>query len=440
MRIGELFVALGFKVNNTPLDDTEKRMEKAAVQAGKLALVVNAANLAMLAMVDSAMKAAVSLHIFDTTTGQSTDELQRWAQAAQVAGLDADKLKASVMELADTRNAFAFGEPKNVGAWQLLGVDPTQDPFVVIERLRDRMNAIRDPNIMRGLLGKVGMEGVMPLLQMNAAEFAKAREGLIFSKDDLSTLVTLNREWQQLRITAKSFANQLSTALAPGLAVIAQLLKGIVQRGADFAKWLNSSNKDAETLRLVLQLLAAGMLAVGAGLVIATAAFTAMMVLTSPLVATFGLIGGGIAVLILMLDDLFTAAEGGQHVFDWDDARLKVDLLKTGLQLVLDTINGIKLAFGELNKLIQNPKQFLEDINMIVGGDLRLKNAEIENRGSKWAIPSRPGGAGGSWTQENNVQVTVDGAQSPEATARAVGRTVGAELSNAAYQMPVPEY
>lgn len=457
MKIGELFVALGFKVEGEPLERTERQMESAAIKAGKLALVVNAVNVAMIAMVESATRAAVSLRLWEQTTGGSTDELQRWGNAARIVGLQANELKGAIESLQDARNAFALGEPQNVGAWSILGVDPTQDPFAVLKALRARLAATKDANLMRGLLGKVGMAGVMPLLQAPADDFAKL-ERTILSRNQIDRLVELNREWQRLVVNLGALKNQISAGLAPALGMLASALGVVAHWLTIVTNYLSSGTTGAAVARFVLGALAIAFLAVGAAiafvaaglaglaalLALASPALLAVAAAAAPVLVVLGVIGAAIAMLVLLLDDFWTAADGGEHVFDWSLSLKAVDLMAKGLEKLLWLWDKLVAGF----KAGQRGFEFL-----LGGADGKgwawgpfgqawaqdPAQAAAQNKGSAWFAP-KTGGASGSWAQENKIEINVDGSRSPEDTANAVNRTIKRELENAGYQMPVPNY
>ncbi len=434
MKIGELFIALGFKVEGqAQFDDAQRGLRDAAGAATKLTLIINAANLALLAMVDSAVKVGQGLRLFEQTTGGSANELQRWSQAAQVAGVDANALKGGVMALLDARTAFALGEPQNVGAWQLLGVDPRQDPFVVLDALRVRLAQTRDPNLMRGLLGRVGLEGVMPVLQLNPAEFARFRRELTISPEQIDRLVSLNREWQRLKIGISAIKNELSAALAPALGVLARGLEFVANLVAKFTTWLNSGTLGARVMRVVLGSAAVIMLALGAAIAVVTAGLGALLALSTVLspallalaaplagillyaTAIIAVVGG----LALIIDDIITSLSGGKAV-----TRTIGEWL-AGFKAVQVVIEGIWAAWDALVKGFKATEAF---IGRVAAGD------------HSTLIPGEFGAGQRSFTQHNKVEIQVDGARSPEATGAQIGRSIRDEIAAASRQAPVPGY
>jgi hypothetical protein len=412
MTIGELIIKIGFAVTGkNTIPEAERSLKQMAATGTKLTIAVNAINWAMLAMVETAIKSAQALRIFEQTTGKSADDLQRWGQAAKVAGLGADALKQAVGKLNDARAAFMLGKPENVGAWSILGANPTEDPFVVLERLRSKVAAVKDPNIMRALLGEVGMEGVMPLLKMTNSEFAEFKKNLTVNSADIDKLVRLNKEWQRFLNALDVAKTKLAAVITPALTRLAKLFTGIARIVVDFTVWLNSGTTAANVFKGALNVIAVGMLALGAVLAIATAAFAALGVamaiaasglfaivapLVIPLLAVFALTAG-IAGLILLWQDFWTAIDGGKSLFDWSTEIAMVDWLAARITNFISVWDKMK--------------------NSIKRGISEMGMGESET-----FIPNSS--RGGSVNQNSVVNVQVDGAQSPEATGRAVAKSV----------------
>ena len=310
---------------------------------------------------------------------------------------------------------------------------------------------------MRGLLGKVGMAGVMPLLQAPAEDFAKL-ERTIMSRNQVDRLVALNREWQRLVVNLGAVKNQLAAGLAPALGFLAKIL-GVIASGLTMlTNWLNSAGIGAMLARVAIGVLAVAFLSLGAAIAVVAAGFAglaALLVLFSPavlavaaaaapLLAVIALIGAGVAALVLMLDDFWTAADGGDHVFDWSVSLKAVDLMAKGLEKLLWLWDKLAAGFKAGGRAFE----FLfggTDGNGWAWGPFgqawqqNQATMNAQNRGSAWAVP-RNGGAGGSWSTENNVEIKIDGARSPGETADAVNRSLRRELDGAAYQAPVPNY
>lgn len=384
----------------------------------------------MLAMIVISAKAAQALVNFSNSTGQSATRLQVWENVAQTVGLKAEQLRGAVQALLDTRNAFALGEPQSVGIWQLLGVSPVGDPIAIIQALRKRVQAGMDPNMMRGLLGRVGMEGIMPLLQLSEEDFGNAQEamrGFVLNDDELRRLAKLNGEIARLRVGLTSLRNQISTGLAPVMGHFLRLATEATKKIVDFAHWLNGSSAAADRVRIGLGLVAASLTAIAVGAAI-------LVAVLSPIALPLLKVVAIVSLLILLIDDMVTSFAGGQSLTrfagEW----------WASLQPVATVLETILKTWDAILKLPALGKAGFEDFfKVFTPTQAEIDRMSAANRGAAWFAPNRnASAAGGSVNQENNVEITVNGAQGAEATGRAVGRSVKDEINSATYQMPVP--
>lgn len=451
MKIGELFIALGFKVQGRQdFDDAQKGLKRAAIDATKLTVAVNAVNLALLALMNTGLRFAVGMKNFTLQTGLSSQALQEWQHRAAVSDVTAGELAKTVEELQDVRASFALGEPKDVGVWSLLGVDPRQDPFAVLDALRAKLLAIEDVGVARNLAARVGISAnVFQMLRASNDEFSKWRKQFEVTKAQEADLIRLNRAWQNLRYELTAIRVQIAAALAPMFELLVRVVSWATKKIAEFNAWLNSSAEVAELFRFFLGAIAVAFLLFGAASAVAAAglaALSAVMVLLSPAVVALlpligelavflGLLVGFIVAVVLAVDDMVASFMGGKAI------TRDIGEWLAGFELVAKAIEKIwALWDGFMKARAAGQRGFERFFGQFADDDRSFRIANEQNRGARWAVPSaqRPGGAGGSWTQENNIEIKVDGARSPEVTGRAVGRSVRDEINNAAYQAPVP--
>lgn len=456
MTIGSLFIALGFKVTGRQqFDDARLNLKHAAIDATKLTLAINAVNVALLALMETGTRFAVGMKNFTLQTGLSSQELQEWQHRAEVNDVTAAELTETIKGLQDERAAFALGEPKNVGAWSLLGVDPRQDPFVVLDQLRTKLLAIQDVGIARNLAEKVGISAnVFQMLRAANDEFSKWRKQFEVTKQQEERLIRLNRAWKDLRYNLTAIRVQLAAALAPALEGLATVLSWLTKKFAEFNAWLNSSAVVAKAFRFLLGALAIAFLIVGAASAVVAAglaALSAMFVLLSPAVAALlpllveaaafvALLTAFIVALVLAIDDMIMSFTGGKSVLRDIGEGIGEWLSQFDSVLsVMEVIDALLQKIAATWKALNGQKAFEKLFGSFTSDDLSRQIERQQNRGAAWFAPrNQVGGAGGSWTQENNVEINIDGARSPEATGKAVGRSVKEEINSAAYQMPVP--
>lgn len=463
MKIGELFISLGFDIKGqADFDAAEQGLKTAAVSGTKLTLVINAINAALLVMMDAAAKAGTVLQNFTTTTGLSAQQLQLWQHAGATFGITADEMTAAIKRLQDAQTSFALGDPQSVGVWALLGVNPTQDPFKVLTSLRARLAGVQ-PGIARGLLGRVGLENLAPMLQAPKGEFEQWSRNFLVSDAQVARLAKLNAGWESLKRSMLAVRNIAASALAPAFTMLARGLEWLADKLAIVSDWLNSGSFTAMLLRRGIVLASIALLALGVVIAVVTAALGALSIAMTAvavvawgsglapallaLTAALGIVVAGIAFLILAFDDLWVAAKGGKAAFDW--LPITVDAMKlfqSGLDAALYTLKGIANVVGfikdEFAGLLKGGQGGFEKIfsslpDWLIG--VHSTPSAIDNMTERMAHGDMQRIIS-SMRTDNHVQIHVNGADSPEATGRAVGRSVRQELDAAAYQAPPPNY
>lgn len=458
MKIGELFVALGFKVEGRQqFDDAERALKRGAVDAGKLTLAINAVNVALLALMNTGTRVAVGLKNFGLQTGLSRDQLQKWQHEAEVNDVTAQELTATIEHLQDVRASFALGEPKDVGAWALLGIDPRQDPFTILDALRARLLAVQDVGVARNLAARVGISGnLFQMLRSSNDEFAKFKKSFEVTKAQEDRLIRLNRAWKDLRYNLQAVRVQFAAAIAPALELLSKAVGWVAEKVAALNAWLNSSVPLARAVRFVLGALAAIFIVLGTGAAVATAALAALaavVTLLSPgLVALLPLVGqlavfisllvGFIVALVLAVDDMWMSFSGGKSVLrDFGEA---VGEWLAQFRTIQEIVNLIDKVWTKIQGFGQKKIEwFLGDtaLGKLMTGGIGAGDQERQNelnRGEAWFAPKNMRLGESTVNQTVNVDVAVDGARSPEATGKAVGRSVKEEFDAAARQLPAP--
>lgn len=429
MKIAELFAVLGFKMDGAEkLETVKKEMTSIAGETVKGAIAVNAINVAFYAMIDTSMKAGQALRNFALSTGLSTEDLQLWQHVALVDGLAAEDLTAAIKALQSARAGFDLGNPQNLGAWNLLGVSPLQDPFKVITALRARLAGGNiNPGVARNLLGQLGLESLLPLLKSSNAEFEKWSSNFILVQKQRDELARLNGAWQNLRSSIIAIKTQFAASFAPALTMVANGLQWVAEELAVVVRWLESASPIAAAVRGGLIYLAAVLSVVGVALAAISAAaafaaaaiglFSATTLAALPILGSIALIigvaAGVIAGLILLIDDMWAAFTGGKSVL--------ADL-------------GDKI-FGPFFQYMFDHLEALEKLwNRVFGNHEILTGSSFGNSFGK------PASSSSNVRQDNNIKIDVNGAQDPRATGREVFSNIKAQIAAASYQAPVPSY
>lgn len=423
MKIAELFVALGFQVQGSQqLKQTSVDLQKAHGVAVGLLATVAALNAAFYAMIASGTKAAVVMGKFAVTTGLSSVELQRWQKEAATFNVNGDEIRDTLEGINKAQADIKLGQG-NVAPFQFFGLSVNQSAFDVLKKFAE-VSRNMDAGIARTMASQLGIsDNVFQFLRQSNLDLERFNKNLFVTEAEQAKLVRLNRTWQDLVNALGSVKNKFAATFAEPLTRAAEILTVVVDKMGKFVDWLQQATPAATTVRWVLFGLVA---ALGAALIVLTALTAALSVLIAgfklaaigilpflaalaPVLIVVGLIVGAFAALILLIDDFEGAIAGKESLFDWND----------GLLLTIKNVNRLADGIGrilEVGDKVGKALWFLDprELASFAGGKY----------GESLARPSTGSAGSRSITQENNINVNIDGASNPAATGREVGKSV----------------
>lgn len=225
---------------------------------------------------DQAINTAISFQQFETQTGLSAQELQKWQIAAGMANVSAEEVGASVMALQKNLAAIRLGEG-NISGFQLLGIGANQDAFGVLDQLRSRIRGV-DAATAVNIIAKMGLgPNMLQVLRLSNEEFAKFRmtaQGMSTTQEAafLRTQEGLVRINMRLRETGYAITASVMPSVEHLLTALSDMAANVNEfKGA----WL--------------------------------AAAAALAVVFAP-------ISAAIAGILLLMDDLYTYETGGKSI------------------------------------------------------------------------------------------------------------------------------
>jgi hypothetical protein len=263
MNIGELFVTLGVNTETMKVKEFTRAIGELPVQVLGAIAALAGIEFEMSKLAGEAMNAAVGFEAFGSQTGLSWRELQRWQIVAVQANVSAEAVTSSVSNLQRQLAEIRLGRG-NISPFAMLGIDPRQNAFGVLQQLRKRLPGM-DRAMASNLMGQMGLSPemlqVLSLSDRKFAEFGRTVTGITGEQEKsfLKAKLALN----QLGLEFKDFSFQ---HLAP-------LLEG-------FADLMGS----LQEMQGALPLLATGALALGAAFAPVTTAVIALLAVLEDLV------------------------------------------------------------------------------------------------------------------------------------------------------------
>ena len=321
MNIAELFARIGLKT-----DEHKAKSFLGTMKAVKLTLIATTVTaggtaLAIRKIASDAMKAAVAFKQFETETGASAQQLQKWQAVAEQTNQSAESVSSAIKAIVSNQEKIKLGQG-DISGYQILGIDPRQDPFKILEDLREKSKGLSD-GMKKNILSQIGVgAGLLQTLNLTRKEFDEmAGRAWIISPQAIETLnqtkssvdlaaraigymkaqiaVGLSPQIKKLTKDFQSFMKTNEKAIIEGFKkgfkFVSMFVKAIYNAGKMLNKIVSSTIGWENALKGLL------------GIIVAlNAAF-----LLSPM----GLFIAGIVLLVAILEDLYVFSKGGKSLF-----------------------------------------------------------------------------------------------------------------------------
>ena len=353
MTIATLFARIGMKDEATAkLATFEKQVKNVGDTFKYLIGSAVAFGAAVVGTLKYSMGLAVGFKQFAAETGASAEELQRWQAVAGQTNVSADALMDSVKELASNREKIKLGQG-NIKAFQLLGIDPMQDPFKILEDLKVKTAGL--PQAMkRNLLQEMGVSSqLLQILELSNDQFAEMKaNAFVIPQSSIDALARTNASITLAGNAIKWISSLIAERLAP---VVERVTRA-------FVAWIKANKEGliagiATAFKILMSFVGA-LFTVGkmisdvithtigwrnAILVVAAAwAIMNRALLLSPI----GLIIAGIVLLIAVLDDLYRYSHGQKSAFGAFANSSKP--FKEFLDGFLEVVRGLSAAMSSI--------------------------------------------------------------------------------------------
>ena len=313
MTIGELFVKLGFKIDGA--EDFKKvaqDLKDSAATAGKLALGVDAMTAAFMGMLGLAMSAGQGLEKFRLATGLSTTDLQQWQFAAAKAGVSGQELEEAVKRLQMVTPKILMGGGEGMAAWTLLGLNPTENPFVTLAKLSKELGSFDDKRVAaaRYLVSQIGMgDNMFQMLRRGLG--AGLPSSLTVTPEEIKRLDQMKGSWNAISFEIGKAGERFSAMFKPGLDLVLGLMDRLLNKIGEFTTWLNSGTPEAERWKTSLNYIGLALVGLSGALSafaifakVGSMAFGALNVAAAPFLFTMRALAAASGLALVALEGL----------------------------------------------------------------------------------------------------------------------------------------
>jgi hypothetical protein len=230
MKIGELFVQLGIKVDQERIARFQRGIKDLRTNIIAVQAAFVGAAFAIDRFVDGTVKGQVALQNLNNQTGLAIEDLERLQQAGQLADLTLtpEAIAQSVGNLQKQLAAIKIGQG-NIAPFQILGIDPAgKNAFQVVEQLRESIKGL-DPALATNLIGQLGLSPqFINILKLTNSELKKLSDNVFLSRQQRADIIGLGTAITGLKLRFVALKDQAVAKLAP-------ILTKLVE---DFFQWL----------------------------------------------------------------------------------------------------------------------------------------------------------------------------------------------------------
>jgi len=272
---------------------------------------------------DEAFNAAAGFKQFESETGASIESLQRWQSVAQATNNSAQAVLASVKAIAENQAAIRLGQG-NISGYQLIGIDPRQDPFEILEQLREKTQGLSQA-MKRNVLQQIGVSAeLIQVLQLTNEEFDRmAQSAFVLSPEAIKSLDDARAAGQELRMGWRWLKQMIAAELSPSIQDLNRQIvewirnnkDGIVKTLKDVFQWLQGFVQMVTRGARMLDQIITNTIGWEKALIALVAVIALMN--ASLLLSPLGVFIAGIVLLLAVLEDLYVYGEGGKSLFGY---------------------------------------------------------------------------------------------------------------------------
>lgn len=354
MTIAELFARIGVKADTPKVLQFQKAMDTA-----KSTVITTTGDIVRFVgevqkLTKEVFNSAAALKQFEAETGASSQELQKWQAVAEQTNNSAESVTSAIKSIVSNQEKIKLGQG-NISGFQLLGIDPRQDPFKILDSLREKTTGLTQ-GMKKNILAQMGIgAGLIQVLELSNDKFQELSENAFIIPQGAIDMMDKARGSMAGVSRAVEFLKSL---------IAAELSPGIQEMNENIVEWIKNNKEGViRTVKTAFEwirkitgaIFNAGRMindvvekTIGwetaiKGLLVILALLNAGII-ASPI----GLLIAGLLLLVAVLDDLYVYSQGkGKSLFGVLMAKFPEfeEKMKGFFSVVKDSIGLLKALF-----------------------------------------------------------------------------------------------
>lgn len=441
---GGLYFSFSFDSDPAKLEKFNNHLEKMKMLSERAVVGMTALAGAGVLLTNKYVDAAVSLENLSTKFDISAQQMQKWQLTAERNDITTDELNSSFETIQQTLNDVAKGDvDKKFSRWGI-ALQNTNGSFKkadqVMQGVMERIKGLNSTQ-QQAILSSLGLNSALARMA-GVSINSKSLSNLIMTPKDQQALLDFGTQFTIFQQTSSTFFEKIASSIAPVLTHLFKLASDAMNDIIPEVKTVFNALQNAwfsleKTINTVVGLIekykGISIVALSAVLfamreLIAQYALLIAKQIVASLTNPFVLAFLGATALMLVIDDIRTALEGGDSVigefFDVKQIRAFVKSLMdvadviendivSAFQSVKDIINSILDFIMNIPKEIENLFANLDFSKFLPDWAVKLISHDDNKKALENTVaqtPSLVSNTSNNATKTNNVSIVINGA------------------------------
>ncbi|MEW5803910.1 MAG: hypothetical protein AB1847_17585 [bacterium] len=250
MKLRDLFVRIGFDVDEKPVKQLESSIKDLKFSILEIGTAVVAAGASLFALAKSAANAGEYAKKMSQSLGLTVESFQELEYAASLSEVSAEEFQISMRRMADTASNAARGIKTDSQSFQNLGISvmgangnlKASDQLLaeIADKFARMPNSLEKTALANDLFGRSGAY-LIPLLNEGSAGIAKLRQeardlGIVMSTEDAVASDDFGDSIIRLMAAIKGIKNQIGLGLIPVLTEIVSGAQGWIMANRELVR------------------------------------------------------------------------------------------------------------------------------------------------------------------------------------------------------------
>lgn len=321
MTIADLFARIGVKA-----DTGKVKQFQGAMNSAKQVIVTTTGDIVKFVlevrkMTQELFDSAAAFKQFEAETGASAVELQKWQAVAEQTNNSAESVSTAIKSIVSNQEKIRLGQG-NISGYQLLGIDPRQDPFKILEELREKTTGLSQ-GMKKTILGQMGIGSeLIQVLDLTNDRFRELSENaFIIPQRSIDAMDKARASMAGVSRAVKFLKSLIAAELSPGIQEMNEQIvewiknnkEGIIRTVKTAFEWIKKFTEAVFNAGRMINTVVENTIGWENAIkgLLAILAILNAGIIASPI----GLLIAGLLLLIGVLDDLYVYSKGGKSLF-----------------------------------------------------------------------------------------------------------------------------